>query len=54
VNLQIVLNELVHKIAHDSEFLRETLASTIQVDDFTGNLFKIYETVLNEGFAQVR
>ncbi|KAG5681014.1 hypothetical protein PVAND_010480 [Polypedilum vanderplanki] len=52
VNLQTVLNELMHKVAHDTDFLRETLASTIQVDEFTANLFKIYETVLNEGFTQ--
>jgi hypothetical protein len=54
LNLQTVLNELIHKVAHDTEFLRETLASTIKVDEFTANLFKIYETVLSEGFAQVR
>ncbi|KAG5681013.1 hypothetical protein PVAND_010480 [Polypedilum vanderplanki] len=53
VNLQTVLNELMHKVAHDTDFLRETLASTIQVDEFTANLFKIYETVLNEGFTQI-
>lgn len=35
-------------------FLRETLAGTIQVDEFTANLFKIYETVLDEGITQVR
>jgi hypothetical protein len=28
--------------------------STIEVDEFTGGLFKIYETVHNEGIAQVR
>lgn len=52
VNLQTTLNVLIHKVAHDEEFLRETLSSTIQVDEFTGNLFKIYETVLSEGFTQ--
>lgn len=55
VRLQTILNELVHWVAHDTDFLRETLANTIQVDEFTGNLFKIYERVLSEnGGAQVR
>lgn len=54
INLQTVLNELIHNVAHDTEFLRETLASTIVVDDFTASLFKIYETVLAEGITQVR
>lgn len=55
VRLQTILNELMHWVAHDTAFLRETLANTIQVDEFTGNLFKIYERVLAEnGGAQVR
>lgn len=54
VNLQTILNELIHNVAHDTEFLRETLAGTIQVDEFTSSLFKIYETVLTEGVTQVR
>jgi glutathione synthase len=54
LGLQTVLNELIHNVAHDSEFLRATLASTIQVDSFTCNLFKIYDTILKEGAAQVR
>lgn len=54
VRLQPILNELMHWVAHDTEFLRETLANTIQVDEFTGKLFKIYERVLTEnGDAQV-
>ncbi|XP_070491544.1 glutathione synthetase-like isoform X2 [Chironomus tepperi] len=53
VNLQTILNELIHNVAHDTEFLRETLAGTIQVDEFTSNLFKIYETVLAEGITQI-
>ncbi|CAH1722053.1 unnamed protein product [Chironomus riparius] len=53
VNLQTILNELIHKVAHDTEFLRDTLAGTIQVDEFTANLFKIYETVLAEGITQI-
>lgn len=53
LRLQIVLNELIHNVAHDTDFLRETLASTIVVDEFTGKLFEIYETVLAEGVSQV-
>lgn len=53
INLQTVLNELIHNVAHDEDFLRKTLASTIQVDDFTAALFEIYETILSEGAAQV-
>lgn len=53
IRLQTVLNTLIHNVSHDTDFLRETLASTIAVDDFTGKLFKIYETVLNEGISQV-
>jgi Eukaryotic glutathione synthase, ATP binding domain len=48
-----VLNELIHNVAHDNDFLRDTLAGTIKVDDFTASLFKIHETVLKEGIAQV-
>ena len=53
LELQPILNELMHKVAHDREFLTKTLQNTIQVDDFTRRLFEIYETVQNEGVAQV-
>lgn len=53
LNLQTVLNELMHKVAHDRKFLTETLAQTVKVDDFTGRLFKIFEKVWDEGLAQV-
>lgn len=43
----------MHRVAHNEAFLKETLKGTIQVDEFTGNLFKIWETVLNEGVKQV-
>lgn len=52
VELQVTLNELMHSVAHDEAFLRETLKNTIQVDAFTGSLFEIYETVLKEGISQ--
>jgi glutathione synthase len=53
INLQTVLNELIHNVAHDTEFLKSTLTTTIQVDSFTAALFNIYETILAEGSAQV-
>lgn len=55
VRLQPILNELMHWVAHDTEFLRETLANTIKVDEFTRNLFNIYERILAEDVgARVR
>lgn len=44
----------MHNVAHDEEFLTTTLAETVKVDEFTGNLFKIYKKVLANGFGQVR
>ena len=49
VQLQILLNELIHKVAHDRDFLTQTLAKTIIVDDFTRRLFEVYETINKEG-----
>lgn len=43
----------MHAVAHDEEFLRDTLKNTIKVDTFTGSLFEIYETVMKEGISQV-
>ncbi|XP_047345527.1 glutathione synthetase-like [Vespa velutina] len=51
-NIQVLLNEIMHKVAHDDNFIRHTLKGTIEVDDFTARLFNIYETVYEEGFAQ--
>lgn len=53
VAIQPILNELMHKVAHDYDFLRESLKDTIKVDEFTRNLFEIFETVQKEGMAQV-
>ncbi|XP_046830342.1 glutathione synthetase-like isoform X1 [Vespa crabro] len=50
--IQTILNVLIHKVAHDYNFLKETLQETIKVDNFTKKLFDIYETVYNEGFTQ--
>ncbi|XP_063905796.1 glutathione synthetase-like isoform X2 [Zophobas morio] len=52
IEIQPILNELMHKVAHSREFLTECLQETIKVDDFTGRLFNIYETVFNEGVTQ--
>ena len=54
VELQPVLNELMHKVAHDHDFLEETLKNTIKVDEFTKRLYDIYVAVRKEGFRQVR
>ncbi len=53
VGLQPVLNELMHKVAYDQEFLTDTLAKTIEVDHFTGKLFDVYKQVMKEGLVQV-
>ncbi|XP_044735974.1 glutathione synthetase-like isoform X2 [Chrysoperla carnea] len=52
VAIQPTLNELMHKVAHDYDFLKESLKDTIEVDDFTKNLFDIYEIIHSEGAAQ--
>ncbi|XP_059485490.1 glutathione synthetase-like isoform X1 [Neocloeon triangulifer] len=52
VAIQPILNELMHKVAHDYDFLSSSLKSTITVDQFTKKLFEIYETVRSEGIAQ--
>ena len=49
VNIQLVVNELFHKVAHDHEFLRDTLRNTVEVDEFTGRLWGIYQTICDEG-----
>lgn len=52
VNIQPIINELIHKVAHNHEFLEETLKYTVEVDEFTGRLYKLYEQVHKEGFSQ--
>uniref|UniRef100_A0A667X2H3 Glutathione synthetase n=1 Tax=Myripristis murdjan TaxID=586833 RepID=A0A667X2H3_9TELE len=47
--LQIHYNLLVDRISQDPGFLEEALASTIQADDFTANLFRLYREVQQEG-----
>ncbi|XP_069100017.1 glutathione synthetase isoform X2 [Pleurodeles waltl] len=45
-------NLLLDLISQDSDFLEEVLASTVKVDDFIAQLFKIYKQVIKEGIAQ--
>lgn len=52
--LQPLLNKLMHRVAHDNAFLCKTLLETIKVDEFTGNLFKIYDKVHKDDKKQVR
>ncbi|XP_050432106.1 glutathione synthetase-like isoform X2 [Adelges cooleyi] len=52
LNIQPVLNELTHMVSRDYEFLQSCLEKTIEVDEFTNNLYKLYETVREEGFTQ--
>lgn len=51
-DLQITLNSIMHGVANDYEFLKESLKNTVETDDFSKKLFDIYETVYQEGFAQ--
>ncbi|XP_067941608.1 glutathione synthetase-like [Watersipora subatra] len=42
--VQQTYNLLYHKVAHDYEFMKETLSSTFERDDFMRDLWKLYET----------
>ncbi|XP_045126152.1 glutathione synthetase-like isoform X1 [Portunus trituberculatus] len=52
VKLQSIVNILMHRIAHDYQFLKDALEKTIKVDDFTRRLWDIYTTVREEGISQ--
>lgn len=49
---QTIMNEVLHKAAHDYDFIKQSLKTTIEADEFTAGLFNIYETVRSEGIAQ--
>lgn len=51
-DMQPAINLLIHKVAHDEVFLKKTLERTIEGDEFTRRLFKIYEQVKQEGLGQ--
>ncbi|XP_045126156.1 glutathione synthetase-like isoform X2 [Portunus trituberculatus] len=53
VKLQSIVNILMHRIAHDYQFLKDALEKTIKVDDFTRRLWDIYTTVREEGISQL-
>ncbi|XP_054158697.1 glutathione synthetase-like [Oppia nitens] len=50
--LQPLVNAVSHKIAYDHGFLADSLAKTVQVDDFTAKMFDVYTQVRREGMAQ--
>lgn len=52
--MQTILNELIHRVAHDTEFLTQTLVNAIKADAFTKRLFEIYQQTLADGVVQVR
>ncbi|KAI0240419.1 Glutathione synthetase [Lamellibrachia satsuma] len=45
-------NLMMHRVAHDYDFLKDCLASTTKVDSFTRHMWEIYETVYKEGIIQ--
>ncbi|KAK9304657.1 hypothetical protein QLX08_004076 [Tetragonisca angustula] len=47
--IQIVLNILIHRVAQDYNFLKETLEEIVKVDNFTEKLFEICKIVNSEG-----
>ncbi|XP_053985217.1 glutathione synthetase-like [Hylaeus volcanicus] len=48
-HIQTVLNILIHRVAQDYNFLKETLEETIKVDNFTKELFNICKIVNDNG-----
>ena len=53
MSIQNEFNKLIYLISEDYEFIRGAFANIIKVDEFSQNLFRIYETVRSEGIAQV-
>lgn len=45
-------NILMHRVAHDYDFLYESLKNVIKVDEFTKKLWDIYEIIRREGITQ--
>lgn len=52
IELQPILNELMHKVAHDDDFLMNTLQNALEVDEFTASLYDIWMKVRNEEITQ--
>lgn len=51
-SIQTLLNELMHKVAHNNRFITDSLKSTVEADPFTAQLFDIYQIVHKEGYSQ--
>ncbi|CAC5392006.1 GSS [Mytilus coruscus] len=47
-------NLMMHRVAHDHDFLYQSLKNVIKVDEFTKHLWDIYDTVRKEGPAQTK
>lgn len=53
VELQTTLQELLHKIANNKEFINDCYKDIVEADDFSARLYKMYEQVEEEGTVQV-
>ncbi|XP_071151426.1 glutathione synthetase-like isoform X1 [Mytilus edulis] len=47
-------NLMMHRVAHDHDFLYQSLKNVIKVDEFTKHLWDIYEAVKKEGPVQTK
>ncbi|XP_067652118.1 glutathione synthetase-like [Haliotis asinina] len=52
VDCMLDFNTLTHKVAHDHNFLENSLKNVLEVDEFTQGLWKIYTQVREEGYSQ--
>ncbi|XP_046544097.1 glutathione synthetase-like isoform X3 [Haliotis rubra] len=52
VDCMLDFNTLIHKVAHDHNFLENALKNVLEVDEFTQGLWKIYTQVREEGYTQ--
>ncbi|XP_067650960.1 glutathione synthetase-like [Haliotis asinina] len=52
VDCMLDFNTLIHKVAHDHDFLENSFKNVLEADEFTQGLWKIYTQVREEGYAQ--
>lgn len=52
-NLQKSINLVLYKVAHSKELLKECLLGTIEADEFTRNIFNIFEAVIDSDSMQM-
>ncbi|XP_046544149.1 LOW QUALITY PROTEIN: glutathione synthetase-like [Haliotis rubra] len=52
VDCMLDFNTLIHKVAHDHNFLEKALKNVLKVDEFTKGLWQIYTQVREEGYTQ--